>query len=310
MKTSAKFKEYIWLVNTISEYKRITFSEIQKLWLETDMSEGVELARSTFNRHKDAIEDIFGIYIVCDKRDGFRYRIGNSEVLKEDSIQNWMLSTLSVHNIISESLSLQNRVLLESVPCEGDYLRKVIEAMKKNLRIKVKYQKYGTDEVKVLEFAPYCIKLLKQRWYILGHFHRPATDNREERDFYAIFSLDRINEIELTDIQFRIPEEFTAKDYFSESYGVYVDEKTQPENVIVRAYGKERYYLRDLPVHPSQKEIKQGEDFSDFSLYLKPTMDFCGYILGRSNQLQVISPQWLRDKVAGMIQSAMKLYEP
>ena len=39
------------------------------------MSEGVELARATFNRHKDAIEDIFGIYIECDKKNGYKYYI-------------------------------------------------------------------------------------------------------------------------------------------------------------------------------------------------------------------------------------------
>jgi hypothetical protein len=35
------------------------------------MSEGIPLSRTTFNRHKDAIEDIFGIYIDCDRRDGY-----------------------------------------------------------------------------------------------------------------------------------------------------------------------------------------------------------------------------------------------
>lgn len=58
MRTQAKFKEYIWLVNTINKAQSISFADIQKKWLETDMSEGIELARSTFNRHKDTIEDI------------------------------------------------------------------------------------------------------------------------------------------------------------------------------------------------------------------------------------------------------------
>ena len=56
MTIPAKFKEYIWLVNTIRRARRITFAEINERWVETDMSGGVELARSTFNRHKDAIE--------------------------------------------------------------------------------------------------------------------------------------------------------------------------------------------------------------------------------------------------------------
>ena len=68
MKTPTKFREYIWLVNTIRKAGKISFAKLQEKWLETDMSEGVELARSTFNRHKDAIEDMFGIFIDCDRK--------------------------------------------------------------------------------------------------------------------------------------------------------------------------------------------------------------------------------------------------
>ena len=40
MTTYTKFKEYIWLVNTIYHAKAITFAEINERWLETDMSGG------------------------------------------------------------------------------------------------------------------------------------------------------------------------------------------------------------------------------------------------------------------------------
>ena len=72
MNPPALFKEYIWLVNTIHSAKRISLAEINERWQRTEMSEGMPLSRTTFNRHKDAIEDIFGIYIDCDRRDGYR----------------------------------------------------------------------------------------------------------------------------------------------------------------------------------------------------------------------------------------------
>ena len=141
MTTYTKFKEYIWLVNTIYHAKAITLAEINERWLKTDMSEGVEMARTTFYRHKCAIEDIFGIYIDCDKKNGYKYYIGNEHVLREDTVQNWMLSTLSVGNVISEGLSLQDRILLETASSGGEYLSQVIEAMKKSVRVKVCYQR-------------------------------------------------------------------------------------------------------------------------------------------------------------------------
>ena len=175
MKTPEKFKEYIWLVNTIHKARRITLAEINERWMRTEMSEGIPLSRTTFYRHKDAIEDIFGIYIDCDRQNGYKYYIGNDEVLQEDSVQNWMLSTLSVSNIISEGLSLQNRILLETASSGGEYLPLVIEAMKKNVRVKISYQRYGIDESKVLDFEPYCIKLFDKRWYMSQPFTSRTT---------------------------------------------------------------------------------------------------------------------------------------
>ncbi len=310
MTIPAKFKEYIWLVNTIRKARRITFAEINERWLETDMSGGVDLARSTFARHKDAIEDIFGIYIDCDRQNGYQYFIGNDYVLREDSVQNWMLSTLSVNNVISESLSLQDRILLQPVPTEGEYLKTVIDAMKKSVRIAVDYRKYGTEKPNHLVFEPYCIKLFKQRWYVLGHFHRDATKEKPELDYFGLFSFDRVLDMSLTDIKFQIDPDFDAQAYFDECYGVLVDDGTKPERIVIRAYGYERYYMRDLPIHRSQREIGQGENFADFELYMRPTIDLSGHLLSRGNQIKVLSPQWFADEIHDMHLEAAIMYEP
>ena len=308
MKIPTKFKEYIWLVNTIRKAGRISFTEINEKWLETDMSEGIELTRVTFVRHKNAIEDIFGIYIECDRKNGYTYYIGNDYVLREDSVQNWMLSTLSVNNIISESLSLQDRILLQQVPNEGEYLKMVLDAMKRSVRIDVTYRKYGTDKPNHLNFEPYCIKLFKQRWYILGHFHRDATEEKPESDYFGIFSFDRILEMSLTGTKFKIDPQFDAQEYFDECYGVLVGDGTPPERIVIRAYGQERYYIRDLPIHHSQKEIGHGEDFADFELFMRPTIDLSAHILSRSSQVKVLSPQWLAEEIRDMHLEAAGMY--
>lgn len=310
MTKPARFKEYIWLVNTIRRARKITFAEINERWVETDMSGGVELSRSTFLRHKNSIEYIFGIYIECDRHNGYRYYIGNDYVFSENSVQNWMLSTLSVNNIISESLSLQDRILLQPVPYEGNHLKMVIEAMKKNLKIAVEYRKYGTDKPNHLTFEPYCIKLFKQRWYILGHFHRDATEEKPESDYFGMFSFDRIISMSLTDVKFQMDPDFDAQTFFDECYGVLVGDGTKPERIVIRAYGFERFYMRDLPLHKTQRVIEQGEDFTDFELYMRPTIDFSGHILSRSNQIKVLSPQWLADEIHDMHVEAALMYEP
>jgi hypothetical protein len=311
MRVPALFKEYIWLVNTIRKAgdDGITFAEINEKWLETELSEGVELARSTFNRHKDAIEDIFGLIIDCNRMNGYRYFISNEEVLGEDSIQNWMLNTLTVNNIIGEALTLQDRILLQPAPVEGDYLKMVIEAMKKNVKLAVDYRKYGDDEPRHLTFEPYCIKLFRQRWYILGHFHRNAIADRPEVDYFGVFSFDRILNMSLTDDKFQMDPSFNAQAYFEECFGVLVNDDTVAQRIVIRVFGDERFYVRDLPIHKSQREIGQGEGYTDFELFMRPTIDLSTHFVSRSFLIKVLEPQWLVDEIHHMHMQAVLMYE-
>lgn len=287
----------------------ITFAEINEKWLETELSEGVELARSTFNRHKNSIEDIFGLIIDCNRLNGYRYFISNEEVLGEDSIQNWMLNTLTVNNIIGEALTLQDRILLQPAPVEGDYLKMVIEAMKKSVKLAVDYRKYGDDEPRHLTFEPYCIKLFKQRWYILGHFHRNAIADRPEVDYFGVFSFDRILNMSLTDEKFQMDPSFNAQAYFEECFGVLVNDDTVAQRIVIRVFGDERFYVRDLPIHKSQREIGQGEDYTDFELFMRPTIDLSTHFVSRSFLIKVLEPQWLADEIHHMHMQAVLMYE-
>ena len=248
MKTPALFKEYIWLVNIIHRAKRISFAEINEKWLRTEMSEGIPLSRTTFNRHKDAIEDIFGIYIDCDRRDGYRYYIGNEEVLREDSVQNWMLSTLTVNNLVSESMGLQHRIVLENIPSEGMHLEQVIQAMKEDRRVVIQYRRYQSKETRTFLISPYCIKLFRQRWYLLGKFDDGG---------FAMFSFDRIQEITISEETFKMEHDFDASEFFGECYGVVIGDGSKPERIVWWAFGVERYFRRVRQVKRYFRKIQR-----------------------------------------------------
>ena len=294
------FREYIWLVNTIYKARKISLSEINEKWIETDYSGGVEFSRTTFHRHKIAIEDMFGIYIECDRKNGFKYYIGNEYVLQENSVQNWMLSTLSVSSLLAESMSLNERILLENVPSGGEKLKMVIKAMKESKKISITYRRYGGHAVRTFDLEPYCIKLFGQRWYLLGRF--------ADRGF-ATFSIDRMLEVKMNDEKFKLDEDFDAASYFSDCFGVMLDENSKPEKVLIRAYGYEPYYLRDLPLHHSQHEIQSTEEYSDFELRLKFTSDFKSKILSRGEWIEILEPKALAEEIVEWHQKAIDRYK-
>lgn len=305
------FKEYIWLIETIHRYGRITFAELGELWKRREDSTGVEFSRTTFNRHRDAILDMFGIIIDCDRHDGYRYFIANKDVLSEDTVQNWMFSTMSVSNMLDENMALNSRILLESIPSGDDKLQQLIKAMRENRRIMLTYRRYGTDTATAFSAAPYCVKLFRRRWYVLvtmksTHHKHGSKINGES---FAIYSLDRIEKIELEDARFTLDPSFDAAKFFDECFGVVVGDGSKPVRIVLRAYGLEQHYLRDLPLHHSQQVLKAGDGYTDFSLYLRPTTDFKAHLLSRGAWLQVIRPVTLAREIQSWLQDALNRYE-
>lgn len=308
MKIPTLFKEYIWLIETIHQAGKITFAEINSKWQRREESGGVDFSRTTFNRHRDAILDMFGVIIECDKKDGYRYYIYNKEVLSDDTVANWLFATLSVGNMLDENVGVQDRILLESIPSGGTHLKDIIKAMRESRKIRMTYQKYSAANEKKYLAAPYSIKLFKRRWYMLAKIERTAEDGALETSM-VVFSLDRIRCVELLEEKFMVEADFCAKEYFAESFGIMVDTCTKVERIVLRAYGMEKYYLRDLPIHPSQREIAATKEYTDYEIRLRPTSDFKAHILSRGEWLQVISPRWLANDIKNWLQAAIGKYQ-
>mgnify|MGYP003291568680 CR=1 FL=1 len=308
MKTYNVFKEYIWLVNVIRRAGKISLADINRKWRDSELSEGVDIARTTFNRHKAAIEDMFGIIIECDAKDGYQYYIANPEVLRENSVQNWILSTLSVSNVVSESLSLQDRILMESAPVEGDLLKDVIGAMKEGVKLELEHKRYDADESKIYLIEPYCIKLFKHRWYVLGKIRKPATDSNSERAYLTLFSFDRIKSLHVTKETFEMDPLFDAESYFSDSYGVLKQSNKPAQRIVLRAFDHQRHYLKDLPIHHSQRQCGEGPNWTDFEYWMCSTSDLMAQLLTYGSYVKVLEPQHLADEVKQAHLEAVQRY--
>ena len=87
MKPAKIYQQYIWIVNTLRQYKKLSLEELNKLWMKDQVIDGRPLVRQTFAKHKDAILNMFGIIIECDLEDKYRYYIANPEVLENDSLE-------------------------------------------------------------------------------------------------------------------------------------------------------------------------------------------------------------------------------
>ena len=300
MRHKELFKTYVWLVETVYHYGPINLEEISNRWERSSLFDGTPLARTSFNRHRDEIEDAFGIRIVCDRSNGWRYSIDNVCDMQENSVQNWMANTLSLNNVIAENRAVHDRILIDSVPSEGENLRKAIEAMRLSKMLTIEYRKYQSTESRTFTVEPFCVKLYNRRWYILVRFQ--DTKN------FRILSFDRILSLEIDKHKFKMPARFNAADFFRDFYGIYYDPEIPMERIVLRTFGNERYYVRDLPVHFSQKLVSEGEGYTDYEYRLKPTDDFIGFIMSQGSWMKVLEPQSLAQEISKRHRAAQEIY--
>jgi predicted DNA-binding transcriptional regulator YafY len=221
--------------------------------------------------------------------------------MERGGIRSWLLNTFSVNNLINESHHLKGRILFEEIPSGQRFLTPIIEAMRDNLSIEMDYQPFGHDEPITINIDPYCLKIFKQRWYIIG---KSVYQNA-----IRTYSLDRIQDLRTTETPFKIPKTFKPESYFENSFGINKHDDIKPCIVKLKVFGKKRKYLQTLPIHSSQQEIETKEEYSVFSCYIAPTADLQTELLSHGSEIEVLSPEKLRADIASTVKKMFELYE-
>ena len=293
--------KYVWLVETIYKAKQITFEEINSRWLDNDMSEGKPLALRTFHKWRIAIEEMFGLIIENEQGGQYRYFIQNADELKNGSMRSWLFNTLTVSNLMLESVSIKDKILFEEIPNGEQYLPTIIEALKKNRVLEMTYQSFWRDETNTFEVEPYCLKAFKQRWYLVAH--SPYYDK------VMIYALDRVHHLEPTTETFKYPDDFVAEEYFEDCFGIIADKDYDVETVKLKVAAGQANYLRSLTLHQSQKEIERHDEYSIFTVKLRPTFDFRQEILSMGSDIEVLSPKWFREELAEISKNMWNKYK-
>ena len=297
------FNRYIWLVDNIlrAGERGITLEEINRRWMRSQYNEtGDNYPERSFHRHKNAIKEMFDIDIECDKRTGC-YTIANADDMNQGGVRTWLLNTFAVNNLINESHHLKRRILFEEIPSGQRFLTTIIEAMRDGLTVMLTYQSFNKDNPHTFEVHPYCVKVFKQRWYLVAY--SPWYDDMR------IYALDRVCDVETTENWFKLPKNFDARAYFAEAFGIIVDENYKIESVEVKVIACQREYLRTLPLHHSQLEVETTDDYSVFLFSLRPTFDFQQELRRYGSAVEVLSPQWLRKEMAAETARISEIYK-
>lgn len=290
---------YVWLVDTIRRYGRITRRELDDCWRHSRFSDGRSpLPRRTFYNYRQAIEDLFDIEILCDQST-FEYFIADEDT-HNGSVTEWLLNSAATNDVLSSSREIAGKIFLEDVPSAREHLSTVMDALKNLSPLRIDYHPYTrSNPTRGIVIEPYFLKIFRQRWYLTG---RVVAENR-----IKTYALDRINALAILPEKFQPDPTFDAEAYSRDSFGI-IFSLGEVKDVVIRTDSRQAKYFRALPLHHSQKEMIHDE-FSNFAYHLRITDDFVAELLSYGPKITVIAPPELRAIMRDRLASSLDNYQ-
>lgn len=293
-------QKYIWLVQTFIRAGEhgLSLEEITDKW-EMRFDNGY--SRRTFNNHRAAVEEVFGIVIGCNRSTN-RYFIKAGEDISDESAENaWLINSFTVNNMLRLSKEkLQGRISVEDIPSGHMYLTEVMEAMTENLEVVMEYHKYTSEESETLTIWPYAVKEFAKRWYIIAYC--------KEREGLRVYGLDRVKSMKVTGKKFKMKSGFDVDELFATSFGIYLP-GGKGQVITFRCSEREAKFLRDLPLHSSQEEVRKDGDSVIFSIFVCPDKNLIMEVCKHGSRIEILSPAEVRDAVRDELKKALAQYE-
>ena len=296
--TAYLFECYIWLVNTLARGP-ISRAELDRKWANSSANAYKQdaLPESNFHRWRRTVELIFDITIACNSNN--EYYIAEMDESRDADLHKRLLTIMGVNSLLKDSKSLSDKILFEPVPSGDKFLAPIIEALRDKCVIQMTYQGFGKPRPYTFPVEPYCLKMFKQRWYVLVY----APDIDQMR----VYSLDRIIAIEPTTKKYKLPKDFNAETYFKDAYGT-ADLDYEPVEVKISISAKQAPYLRTLPLHASQEEIETNEEYSIFRYFIIPSYDFKQELYKYGSDVEVLAPESMRNEFAEDAEKTNNMY--
>ena len=197
-----------------------------------------------------------------------------------------------------------------------DYLGTLFAYISNKKVVDVDYEPFG-ESVRRIRLYPYLLKQYNDRWYLIG---TPlATEEFPYRkDFYVNLPLDRMKSMTAVDGV----EYIDCEEYFEERYddiiGITWRKEEELTEIILAVKNSYTGYIDTKPLHGSQARLpidrqselheKYGafEDYTFYTLNLKPNRELCNTIYRNGDNIILVSPSKIRmqmmDELASVVQ--------
>ncbi|MBI2831938.1 MAG: WYL domain-containing protein [Chloroflexi bacterium] len=166
--------------------------------------------------------------------------------------------------------------------------------------VRITYRALDADKANERIVDPYFIEpaAAGHSSYVVAYCHRA----REVRTF----KVERIEDIQETSETYVIPPDFDANTYFKPAWGITVEGEVA--TVRLKFVHELARLMEETVWHPSQILEKQSDGSVIMTLKVFDTREFCSWILGWGEKVEVLEPDSLKRAVAETAVAMLGVY--
>lgn len=172
------------------------------------------------------------------------------------------------------------------------------QAIEKKTKVSIQYHSFFEGQILDIELCPYHLTYNNRAWYVLGFsdLHKRVRT----------FKLSRIRELKATEKSFVSDEVFDANDFFGRAWSMIPEGKIY--NIKLRFLPMAANKVAEVRWHSTQRVTRNSDGSATIEFRVDGLREITWWILGYGDQVEVLSPKSLRNKVLEIAQNIVKLH--
>ena len=171
------------------------------------------------------------------------------------------------------------------------------QAIRERRRVNIEYNSFSSGQKTLHRLSPYAVLFRKHAWYVIGcseTFNRVLT-----------FRINRIDSLSMTNMIYKIPEDFSVQRYLAKSWDVMLGPDTR---VVILFASRIAPLIREVNWHPTQQIQETDRGLLRFEVTVAGWREIGWWILGWGCEAKVVRPKTLQKWVSQTAQEMVKVY--
>ena len=310
-KVSETIRLYQWFISTIVSHGHISFSKLNELWVTSRMEEGCPLSRTTFNRYREGIKELYGIEILCETggNDKNKYYIRNKADLYDDSPLLWSTNAMALNALLYKYDSIRRRISIDQ-NFNMEYLDVIMEAIENHQVLLATTWDYKRRKHMSVRINPYGLVLRKNQWFIIsiteGDYPSTCVEmlSMEGEPAYQYYMVSEFVQVENTG------ERFVQNKYFKLHKAISMapelrhhKREESKKEIVLMANNTALMKIRSQNSFLYNVEEAENTAMSKVSLYCFGTDAAVDFILSLGPDVEIVGPNDIRDIVVSKLMS-------